>query len=568
MNLANLSFLWFAVGVAGIAAVLYLLQRLRTRHRRVSVATTLFWEAAAEPAPVRVFTERFRHWLAYLLFLLIATLLWLAFAEPYLRSDSSESFKLLVLDGTQPHLGEDAFTDLQERFIEDAIAIPLDQRAAYFLSTSIVKVLAPGEEGALLSPRLSNVTSRASPNQLPELVRLVSQSNTYPDVTEILVYGRSKLDSELVMQLPPGLSISHVESNVEIDKAPYVKKLGVGHAASGNWPLLDVLIGIERHDESSTEETELEVEVNGAPVPLANLVALSSDSFAIRDLESDGSLVRVRTAPTEEWVELELPNIQPIHVVLDAGVPAAVGAVIRADPTIEVVNDSPDVRISSVRDVLSEVPELLFVATADSPNSILVTYEQDVDAELALTSYLRGLGVDQIDAQGLATALGQELTFGVQSGDERRIQIWRDIVSEDYNFADSSAFPLFVTKAVRWLANPQPALPYAVAGLELPQAFESAPLGEQPVVERLALGSSFVPFEPGQIVLGSGSNGRQISVTSLDNRSAEPDQIDEPLSSASNTNFSSGLPLSSIVLLLVVVFAVFEWVLYQRGLVP
>ena len=67
-------------GLAAIAGVLFLLQRLRVRHRPVLVISTLFWRAAVEEARARVLVERFRHPLVYLFLLAICAFLWLAAA--------------------------------------------------------------------------------------------------------------------------------------------------------------------------------------------------------------------------------------------------------------------------------------------------------------------------------------------------------------------------------------------------------------------------------------------------------------------------------------------------------
>ena len=82
MNFANLSLPWLLAGAAGLAGLLYVLQQLRIRYTEVPVPTAMFWREAARDAPVRVFRRRFRHWLAFLLSLLICWLLWLGLAEP------------------------------------------------------------------------------------------------------------------------------------------------------------------------------------------------------------------------------------------------------------------------------------------------------------------------------------------------------------------------------------------------------------------------------------------------------------------------------------------------------
>ena len=67
MNLSHLSPAAFAAGLAALAGGLYLLQRLRVRHARVEVVTTLFWKQVLEDTHARELTQRFRHLPAYLL---------------------------------------------------------------------------------------------------------------------------------------------------------------------------------------------------------------------------------------------------------------------------------------------------------------------------------------------------------------------------------------------------------------------------------------------------------------------------------------------------------------------
>jgi len=80
MSFTTLSPLSIALGLVGLAGVLYLLQRLRVRHREIDVVTTLFWREALQETRARVLVRRFRHPLAYAFVLAIAALLWLAFA--------------------------------------------------------------------------------------------------------------------------------------------------------------------------------------------------------------------------------------------------------------------------------------------------------------------------------------------------------------------------------------------------------------------------------------------------------------------------------------------------------
>ena len=82
MSFSNLPIGAVLAGIAALAGVLYALQRLRVRHRPVTVVTTLFWKEAVEETRARVLVHRFRHFWAYLLLLTIVSLLWIAIAAP------------------------------------------------------------------------------------------------------------------------------------------------------------------------------------------------------------------------------------------------------------------------------------------------------------------------------------------------------------------------------------------------------------------------------------------------------------------------------------------------------
>ena len=97
--MSNLSIGGFLIGLAAIAGVLYLLQRLRVRYREHVVVTTLFWKQAVEEARARVLVRRFKHLFAYLFVLLIAALLWLGFADPQ-RGDTGGAQHIVLLDGS------------------------------------------------------------------------------------------------------------------------------------------------------------------------------------------------------------------------------------------------------------------------------------------------------------------------------------------------------------------------------------------------------------------------------------------------------------------------------------
>ena len=134
MSFQNLSIPAIVGGLAVIAAGLFLLQRLRVRHRPHEVVTTLFWREALEEARARVLVRRFRHPLAYLLLLLIAGLLWIGFAEPSFSAGADEDHVLLVTArrASSPEGGSPRCSRRSTRRPDDPPARPPNRAALRF----------------------------------------------------------------------------------------------------------------------------------------------------------------------------------------------------------------------------------------------------------------------------------------------------------------------------------------------------------------------------------------------------------------------------------------------------
>ncbi|MDA1266224.1 MAG: hypothetical protein O2816_14175, partial [Planctomycetota bacterium] len=131
-----MSWLGFGPGLAiagalALAGALFALQRLRVRHRQVTVVTTLFWKQAVEETRARVLTERFRHPLAYLLVLAIALATWFAAAGPRPTRAGARDL-VLLLDGSAGMGWGDRFEHAQTLLKEEAARLPAERRRVYF----------------------------------------------------------------------------------------------------------------------------------------------------------------------------------------------------------------------------------------------------------------------------------------------------------------------------------------------------------------------------------------------------------------------------------------------------
>jgi uncharacterized membrane protein YedE/YeeE len=107
------------IGAGALAGLLFVLQILKARQKQVRIAAAGLWAQAARVAPLRVFRQRFQRWLAYLLVLAIALLLWTAGARPELSPRRDTARHVFYLDATAGLTGSDQFDRARSALIAD-----------------------------------------------------------------------------------------------------------------------------------------------------------------------------------------------------------------------------------------------------------------------------------------------------------------------------------------------------------------------------------------------------------------------------------------------------------------
>ena len=566
MSFANLPLLGVLGGIAGIAALLFLLQLLRIRHVEVPVPTTLFWRAAARDAPVRVLRGVFRHPLAYLLVLAICTLLWLAFAGPEAHDDRTSAYRVLFLDGSAHSAAGDEFEQAVEKLKSDLAGLPDAGREVIWGGARNIKLLKAGEDRLLLDHRLAALAPEAAPSALNEQLRLISLPGVVPESLELVVYGRAPADPDVLEALPAGTRVSRAIDYPESGPNLGVAALGVNPAASGRWDRLDLLLRIGGTPGASPVDA-VAVHVNGQPLDDGRLEWLDDDLAVVRDLAADGSSVEVGLETDDDLAlddiaRLALPVRRVIRVALAGDLDPAVRHAIDADPGLEVVAEDPSIVIrQQAAETSGDLPALDFVPAADQETAFEIAYTGDDTAELALRSSVAALGLDLIDAAGIAAEAQRPVGVQLRHADLPGISVWGELL-DHYNFTGSRSFPLFISRAARWLADEPAWHPYLAAGRPLPSARVWSPAtAADPALD--ALGADYVLGAAGPVASGNGQAAIALSSDSVTDRTAGSQlSISRAGSGFADTGIVTWLILAALLLLAV------EWYLYQRGLMP
>ena len=582
MTFANLPLGAVLAGLAALAALLYLLQRLRVRYAEVTVPTTLFWRAAVREAPVRVLRGRFRHWLAYLLILAICALLWLGFAAPEAERDDDSPHHVLFLDGSAHNAAGDDFARSVAALRADLGGLPSGRREVIWGGAYNVKLLEAGEDALLLDQRLAELAPEAAPSAIGEQLRLLATPGAWPEQVLVVVYGRAPVERQALAQLPEGVRLRRGLAMDEAGANQGVVALGIAPAASGRWDRVDALVRVgasagalaDPLAASPALAPALSLELDGAPWE-AVLEPLGDAGFAVRDLPAAGGLLAVALAAggassIDDAAQIRLPKREPVGVAVEPGLPAAVGAAIEADAGLRRAEDEARVAVRRAGSGFGRaLPALELAAPEAQQEAFVVTYpaarDEAPDAERRLRASLAMLGLDQIDATGLASALRRPVALAVRESDAadgRTVSVWAELLAEGFNFTDQRGFPLFFSRSLRWLAGERDWPAYLAAGRPHRQrADDWTAGGAAPALS--ALGARYVPARAGALPGDDGWIAALLSPPVTERQAgADLTALGAERGGVGAADIATWLALLALALLAA------EWALYQRGLMP
>lgn len=240
----------------------------------------------------------------------------------------------------------------------------------------------------------------------------------------------------------------------------------------------------------------------------------------------------------------------------------SVRRVVRLDAGVEVT--APDQAQAAVRvageDFAPTLPALELESDR-TPPAFQLTYKAD-EAEPDLATDAEALGLDALDVAALARKANRPVAVEATRGPRRGLAIWSLLFEDGGGFTTTADFPVFVTRSLRWLADPVPWIPFAAAGEDLVDQSDLYGLTADRRIAARALN--------GDLYLGRSGESRigDLSVqTSLVNREVTMGVARSAPTGVQATR-RGGSSLDLIFILLVVVaglLLLLEWRLTRRG---
>ncbi len=567
MNFTLLSPLGFAAGLLALAGGLFLLQRLRVRHREVSVVTTLFWREAVHDTRARVLVHRFRHPWAYALILAICALLWSAIAAPERDVEPRERY-VLLLDSSAVMAHGSRFEEAKGTLLAMIDEVAPEAREVIACGAQQLRLLDSGEASLLLEARLEGLAPAASPSSVQRVIEGLALQGDVP--TTVLLFGDAALDEDRLALLPESLKVERVLTSGEALASAHntgITALGVSLAESGAWDAVDVLIEVASSTASSaTPALVLDGQALTQPVQRRVLDG-GVTQYLVSDVPARGGRFEARLAGGDDLAlddisAVVLPNRPLLRVSLSPTLDSALRIVLESDPAVVLVESGAQLVVRRVdEDLGSGLPALVFAPAATQEQSFLVQYSSEREPQAVLAEVVGELALSEIDATSLAEAADQPISLGAKHGAVRQVAVWQELIGEGFDFIDSRAFPLFVGASLRWLVGSEELHPWLAAG---ETRVASAALTNARGSALRPIGASAIPPEAGDYTQGDGS----VLAVSLLSRAAT---LARPQggSPAPFEQASAGVsdPVTWL-LLLALLLLLFEWRQVRTGRMP
>lgn len=564
MSFGNLSWAWSLFGVAAIAAILFVLQRLRVRHILVEVETTLFWQQAIEESRARVRMQRFRHPWAYVLILLISLLLWLSVAG--IRVDAGEPRDhLVLLDGSAAMAVGNRFSEAVDLAYEYAKSLPEESRTVVLCSGDVQTLLRPGEDPLLLTRRLQALRPTASPNSISFVLQQHAVAfGSRP--TSICIVGDHSLSAAEVELLPESVQVRQIKVAQPAVTNSGITDLGVRAATSGQWSNVDVLVEV-------LGDAVPSLAIDGLPAvsnPIVETIP-SGARYRFADVPAGGGLLTAGlpagdALSFDDRAQFVLPDRRQIAVAVAPSIAAVVRQVIATDPGL-LLQDAVDAQTQiAVRLVGSsfggDIPTMEFSTAEQADNAFLICHPSEQNPVAVLDDLYRGLGLSEIDAMAASSALGRPLTVGTRPSDRKQLWVWQELLQPEYDFVSSRSFPLFVGLGLRWLADFEDG-PVRVAVGE-PLFLEDVAVTVGGNVSR-SFSSAFVPVVAG---LHVGSQGAQFAASLLDREASGQVSTAVANLEAATATVAGRYDFITIILAIALLLLGVEWLLFRTARIP
>ncbi|OFC69908.1 BatA domain-containing protein [Alteromonas confluentis] len=553
MSFVNFPFWLVVTGAFSLIALLYALQHLKAQPVVLRVASVQLWQEALQHASANKFWQRFRHWLGFLLAVLIALLLWLAISGIRF-TDSTKPLHVFYLDTSVAMQAGDNMTDAKAELVARLPSSSSANRELWIGDAVPAKILSADSSNAVLTASLSTIQASS---HLPAFSEWLERVPTlYAGQPVVVHYFGSALGN---ITAPDGIALQNDFISAAISANAGITAIGQQRFMTDNEQVSRVTFTLLSSVEQQFQPDDITVLLNDSPVDAARIIALQDNQFAISGIpltdqpqrltvslnEADSFSVDSFLADSflpDNSATLMLPAKSQIFVALQDGLPDWVTRFVDANPQLTVDPERASVSICINRD--DTCPASGATLYADDSSNAVTFYTPISEEQSSLQKIWQ--------AYDWSDPAYNMPSMQVLNAETKSVSMPLSYLGQLVEKQQADPL-LLLSMAINWLTD----LPVAPAYLAVGEA--------APVLPGDALTQSNA-INPFPLTISQFKEGDAVAMASL-----QSPVISRQVASARDTSGSveadtgSDVPWLTIIILTALGLLIVEWLMIQRG---
>ena len=543
MSFVNFPFWLVVTGILSLVALLYALQHLKAQPVILRVASVQLWQEALQHASANKFWQRFRHWLGFLLAVLIALLLWLAISGIRF-SDSTKPLHIFYLDTSVAMQAGDNMAEAKAELVAKLPSSSSANRELWIGDAVPARILSADSSNAVLAASLNTIQASSHLSAFTDWLERVP--TLYAGKSVVVHYFGSAIND---LAAPNGIALQKDFIPEPVSVNAGITAIGQQRFMVKNEQVSRVTFTLLSTSDQPFQPNDVSVSINDRPVDVSRIVALPDNQFAISDIPLTEQPQRVTVAvnntddfAADNAATLILPAKSQIFVALQRGLPDWVTHFVDANPQLTVDPERASVSICINRDDTCPASGTTLFAD-DTSNK--VTFYTPVSAEQSRLQKIWRANYGDAPADNMPS---------VQVLNAEKKSVSMPLTHLGNLIANQQAEPLLLlSMTINWLID-LPVVPAYLAVGELPP---------MPEGEGLAGDIAIKPFP--LTATQTGANGT-IAIASLQSPAVSLQAVTADESSdTGESDIDADFPWLTIIILIALGLLVVEWLLIQRG---
>ncbi|MDC8830225.1 BatA domain-containing protein [Alteromonas gilva] len=546
MSFVNLPWWLVLAGAFSLIALLVALQHLKARPVVMRVASVQLWQEALQQASANTLWQRFRHWLSFLVALLIALLLWLAISGIRF-ADNSETLHVYYLDTSVAMHAGDNMADAKAQLKANLASVSSLNRELWIGDAVPARILTTDTSSAVLATSFNKVRASSHVSAFPDWLEQLPE--LYNGRRVIVHYYGPAFENDVA---PEGMVIQKDYVSAAISANAGITAIGQQRYMNNAQQVARVAFTLLSTSGKRFTPADFSVTLNDNLLEASRISALPDNQFIISDIALSEQPQRLTVSinhsddfNADDIASITLPAQSRIFVALQSGLPEWVLQFVSANPQLTVDPDKAIVSICASQD--TTCPDTGATVYADNSTNAVTFFTPHPQDEKLLRHYW------QANHWPLQTPTSEMPILNVALAQSKAVSLPMEQLGTLVDNQRTDPL-LLLSTAINWLADFAVVPPYLAIGETAPTPPDYAVSGRDSVSHYPLYGGAL--NDNGNLTLTASLQSPFVSEQVAKARQTSPSAMEAP---------ESAFPWLTLMLLTVLGLLFVEWLMIQRG---